>query len=90
MATILKKGPDRGPLPPGQWRVHDLDDPNPSVFVSCPKCGLLGILNHWIEPDGKIRPSLECPVKECFHEDGVILADWTPPAPGVTLSPEGP
>lgn len=90
MPTMIKKGPEQGALAPGHWRVWGLNKRNPIVFVTCPTCGSLALLDHWVEPDGKLRPSLQCPKEGCFHEDGVRLEDWTPPGPGVTLSPEGP
>lgn len=47
------------------------------VTLCCPGCGLPASLNHAIDAQGNITPSLVCPYNPCtFHEFGK-LDNWT-------------
>lgn len=37
------------------------------VKVSCPDCGAFGNLDHTVDPDGTLNPSLVCPEDCGFH-----------------------
>lgn len=58
-------------MQPGRWKAW-----GKSVMVSCPECGQMATLQHDIDSDGKVTPSLECPYQGCAFHDFVILADW--------------
>lgn len=45
-----------------------------SARLTCPRCGLDAELDHRIERDGTVTPSVECP--GCGWHEHVRLADW--------------
>lgn len=45
-----------------------------TVFVTCPGCGIKGSLDHDVDANGKITPSLDCP--ECSFHTYVVLDGW--------------
>ncbi len=52
-----------------------------AVFVVC-DCGLNGRLQHTVERNGDVNPSLDCP--SCPFHAFVTLEAW-PPLNGITL-----
>lgn len=74
MTTITRKLEDSlSPLPVKGvwWRWKHL------IMVTCPKCGVAGILDHEVARDGTVTPSLECVHKQtCGFHEMVRLADW--------------
>jgi len=46
----------------------------PSVIVTCPQCRKKAALDHTIEEDGDVNPSLICPF--CGYHNWVKLEDW--------------
>ena len=52
------------------------DKPHPRPVVYCPKCGEEGMLDHDIDVDGFVTPSLVCPTKLCDFHDYVQLMGW--------------
>ena len=46
------------------------------VFVICPGCGQEYRLDHEIDAQGVVTPSIECPSADCTFHDSVILVGW--------------
>ncbi len=46
------------------------------VFVKCPECKGIGMLDHEVADDGTVTPSLECTRKGCTFHKGVMLEGW--------------
>ncbi len=44
--------------------------------ISCPGCQGLGQLDHVVEADGKVDPSLACPKEECGFHEKIRLLGW--------------
>lgn len=56
------------------WRRSKTD---PSlVRVWCPLCNASAVLDHVIDDDGKVDPSLDCPNPECIFHEMVQLENW--------------
>lgn len=47
-----------------------------SVLVQCPGCRKQYRLDHDIDAQGVVTPSLECPDDGCRFHDFVILVGW--------------
>ena len=61
-------------IQPGPWwRWDDLAAGGPRVEVKAP-CGHIGLLDHEVQPDGTVTPSLDCP--RCSFHDHVRLLEW--------------
>jgi len=45
------------------------------ILVDCPGCEKRFMLDHNIDKNGQIHPSLDCPICD-FHESNIILAGW--------------
>lgn len=61
---------------PGTWSRQEVGGKT-VVLMSCPDCGKLGGLgDHVIEDDGRVKPSVVCPVEECGFHDTVKLLGW--------------
>lgn len=48
---------------PGEWLRFA-----GSAIVGCPNCGATALLDHDIDAEGVVEPSLECPQACGFHE----------------------
>ena len=47
-----------------------------SLYMTCPLCGRVGQLNHDVQKDGTVTPSVDCPT--CSFHDHVQLKGWKP------------
>lgn len=47
-----------------------------TATVTCPKCGNNYELDHEIDDQGVVTPSLDCPTKDCDFHDHVVLSGW--------------
>ncbi len=57
---------------PGTW---GRDCNGLSVILICPGCKVPGVLDHEVDAEGNVTPSVDCP--ECeYHETGVKLIGW--------------
>ena len=52
--------------------------PRPRPTVYCPKCGREGSLDHEIDAEGRVTPSVVCPHEGCDFHDNVQLLGWEP------------
>ncbi len=57
-----------------QWNIIKRDG-REIVKVRCPGCGVRAALDHTVDPDGTVRPSLDCTMCD-FHEF-VKLNGWS-------------
>lgn len=46
------------------------------LVVVCPNEHYLGIVNHNIDPDGTVTPSVVCPIKGCTFHEFIKLEDY--------------
>ncbi len=44
--------------------------------IYCPKCGNEGLLDHDIDTEGRVTPSLVCPHDGCDFHDHIQLMGW--------------
>jgi len=44
------------------------------VYVTCPGCGMKAGLDHTVEANGDVNPSLDCP--ECSYHVWASLEGW--------------
>lgn len=58
----------------GLWTRTKVNDVT-IVRVSCPGCGLAAALDHEIDDDGIVNPSLQCPT--CGYHDWIKLGGWS-------------
>jgi hypothetical protein len=72
--AVLKRGAVEDRFEPGMWKG------SVTIYVSCPKCGLIAALDHQVADDGTVTPSLVCPEDEggCGWHDTVRLDSWPP------------
>lgn len=57
------------------WRIIRLDG-EPAIRVTCPLCKGTWLLNHQVDADGTIWPSMRCVDEQCnFHAD-IVLENW--------------
>ncbi len=63
-------------LPPGTWSVTRDTDGNCFVWFACPTCGKKAILDHDIDADGTVTPSVVCPFEGCTFHEFVELEGW--------------
>ncbi len=68
------KSEDSSPIKKGGWKRCS----NGWVFVCCPGCGQVARINHDIDNDGKVTPSLDCPTETCHFHRFAMLLDWEP------------
>lgn len=60
------------------WEPVRLDD-KLAVRLFCPS-GNAGFLDHNVDGQGRVTPSVECPDDRCtFHESGITLEGYTLP-----------
>ncbi len=57
------------------WRIVKRDGKE-TVKMICPDCLSEAALNHRIEKDGTIRPSVICPSETCTFHRNVKLEEW--------------
>lgn len=57
------------------WRPTWPTLPVKSAWFRCGKSHLGALTDHTIHPDGRVEPSLHCPV--CGWEEEVTLEGWT-------------
>ncbi len=62
-----------------EWRKYDVKG-RTFVLVVCPGCHVEYRLNHDIDEQGVVTPSLDCPDDICLFHDTVILVGWSGPA----------
>lgn len=60
----------------GEW-VGSVVEQKRTARVGCPNCGVIGTLNHEIDDEGRVTPSVGCPEDCGYHETGVILEGWS-------------
>lgn len=48
----------------------------PAVVVQCPKCEKWYSLDHDVDSDGRVTPSLNCPTTGCDFHEFVRLDGW--------------
>lgn len=65
-------------IPPSDWKREVLRDGTVEVRLRCPICGRWSYLDHEIENDGKVSPSVECPREGCGFHEWVQLEGWQP------------
>lgn len=78
--TGLQKTDDHR-MEPGTWKFWTIDGLGSQVvLVCCPGCGTKLRLDegHEIAIDGRITPSLDCPMERCTFHDMAKLDDWEP------------
>ncbi len=51
-------------------------DGKPSARITCPKCGITGSLDHEIDFNGNVSPSVECPNDDCSFHTNIQLKDY--------------
>lgn len=71
----LERAPDgaRGLPRRGQWRIVA-----GAIWVSCPDCAAVGMLDHDVADDGAVSPSLVCPREGCGFHAWARLGGWRP------------
>lgn len=57
-------------LAAGTWRRSDVPD---NILVKCPR-GHIGVLDHDIDDDGTVTPSVQCP--SCEWHEMIRLDGW--------------
>lgn len=63
-------------LRPGEYR-RILSDGKPSARACCPVCGWVATLDHEIDAQGNVTPSVQCANPQCkFHAEPVRLLQW--------------
>lgn len=67
---IIKAGTPKAQAVGTWWTWRD------RVFIRCPKCEHVAGLQHGIEKDGMVSPSLDCPTTDCSFHEFVILEGW--------------
>ena len=79
MQTLIQSTRRDGVMRKGEWRATDRNmTARRGAVVCCPGCGkICSLLDHTIDPDGTVTPSLDCPFEHCGFHDYVKLADWT-------------
>ncbi len=72
MQTLIQSTRRDGVMRKGEWHQQAT-----GVVVCCPGCGhIVALLDHTIDPDGSVYPSLVCPFDICDFHEFVKLADW--------------
>ena len=62
---------------PGTWKGLKIETGR-SASMTCPDCGLTCVLiDHDIELDGTVQPSVVCPAEDCNFHEIVVLNGWT-------------
>ena len=58
-----------------RWKIVKRDG-REIVKVKCPNCNQWAALDHTIEPDGTIKPSLQCDEDQCGYHEHAKLEKW--------------
>lgn len=66
--TRLRKG-----IGPGSWRRT-----GSLVIVTCGQCGAVAPIDHVVDDDGNVSPSLVCPDDACNWHVWATLERWVP------------
>lgn len=61
----------------GTYRPITFDGVTTAKLV-CPECGLVGDLDHDIDAQGIVTPSVDCPGEDCNFHEMIQLIGWTP------------
>jgi hypothetical protein len=89
-ATAIPKRTAAGQAP--SWYVENVgptDKESWHVAFVCPRGHMGWMDNHKIAADGKVTPSVVCPVKDCGFHQYITLTGWTPlPAPAPAPAPQ--
>lgn len=80
---VLKKGTSKENVHGTWWADGD------SVTIKCPECGLIGLLDHDVQPNGDVTPSLDCPRESCSFHTMVTLEGWYTTAPNHPFGGDG-
>jgi len=73
---IMNGYPQSNDYLPGTWKGLKLQGGQRSATVTCPVCGqTCTLIDHQIDPDGTVSPSLVCPYDCGFHEF-IKLEGW--------------
>ena len=70
--TVLKPADDQFKPSPGCWWPLL---PN-GTLVTCPSCGATAALDHTVDDEGNVSPSLVCPADGCGFHEFVRLEGW--------------
>ena len=65
-------------IPKADWAFEKTDKEDPEVKVKCPSCSEWYLLNHTIDTQGLVVPSLSCPTRGCGYHSFVKLEKWDP------------
>lgn len=61
----------------GMWTPWLLAGGGYSASICCPECGHFSVLtDHEIDADGRVQPSVVCPVDSCTFHEFIQLEDW--------------
>ncbi len=60
------------------WHLITRKSREKSASVRCPDCKQWYPLDHEIDADGFITPSVDCPTEGCEFHDFVRLLGWEP------------
>jgi hypothetical protein len=62
------------------WKVWPLFDGKNRIYLKCPLCGCECALDHDVDPNGYVNPSVVCPNKPdgktCTFHEFVVLDGW--------------
>jgi hypothetical protein len=82
METGKLKKVEFGKLVPGSWSVQTGDKGEWAVFVMCLNGHIGSLIDHSIDEQGRVFPSLVCPEsdKGCDFHIHATLDEWDSPA----------
>ena len=76
---IIKRNENGGGnLEAGCWR-----DQGAGVKIRCPECKKIYYLDHEVDAEGNVDPSVDCPTESCSFHEMVKLDDFPPFGGGV-------
>lgn len=76
MSFVVQKDDTVGQWPVfGTWRPVVLDGKK-TARLSCPGCGSIALLDHKIDKEGNVTPSVVCPIQSCDFHEFVKLEGW--------------
>lgn len=61
-------------VPADRWRITKGQPPR--IVAKCPGCGIEGELDHAVDAQGVVTPSLECQNGPCNFHEMVRLDGW--------------
>jgi predicted RNA-binding Zn-ribbon protein involved in translation (DUF1610 family) len=69
--------PQNNEYAPRTWKGLKLANGGRSASFTCPKCGQTAVLiDHEINADGTVRPSVVCPTENCDFHEWIVLGGW--------------